>query len=261
MTTQLATPTCTGIRSRRRRLITVPAAAGIAFVAAWVTGLLVWPSNLDVAASDTRVVSAYAGHQGVASAQYLLVEGLAAIDLDGVGEQFARRQYHRAAQLVQPRPRRLVAAQPEDALQAQRRDALFLIDHVPDRGEPAHQRRPGAGEGEDRGRRDRRLRATGRAATQPVRHLPPAAIDRSAEPAAETAAPPQSLQVALARPIVGEPRQQLMPVARVVQTPPADAHQPHQQATRRRGRKRIAHSRDCAGPVRWLRVTARRVRA
>jgi hypothetical protein len=55
--------------------------AGLAFVAAWVTGLLVWPSNLDLAAPDAKVVSTYAGHQGVAIAQYLLVEGLAAIAL------------------------------------------------------------------------------------------------------------------------------------------------------------------------------------
>ena len=60
---------------------TAPAAAGIAFVAAWVTGLAVWPTNLNVAASGGKVVSAYTGHQGVAVAQYLLVEGLPAIAL------------------------------------------------------------------------------------------------------------------------------------------------------------------------------------
>jgi hypothetical protein len=48
---------------------------------AWVTGLAVWPSNLDVAASGAKVVSAYTGHQRVAVTQYLLVEGLAAIAL------------------------------------------------------------------------------------------------------------------------------------------------------------------------------------
>jgi hypothetical protein len=56
------------------------------------------------------------------------------------------RQHHRAAQLVQPCLRRLVAARAEDALQAQRRDALLLVDHLPDRREPAHQRRAGADE-------------------------------------------------------------------------------------------------------------------
>lgn len=48
---------------------------------AWVTGLAVWPANLDVAASGAKLVSAYTGHQVVAVTQYLLVEGLAAIVL------------------------------------------------------------------------------------------------------------------------------------------------------------------------------------
>ena len=62
-----------------------------------MTGLLVWPSNLDVAASDTRVVSAYAGHQGVVSAQYLLVEGLAAIALAVVAIALGRAAARRGA--------------------------------------------------------------------------------------------------------------------------------------------------------------------
>ena len=81
MTTHTATAPSTTIRWRRRGLTTAPAAAGIAFVAAWATGLAVWPSNLDVAAPGAKVVSAYAGHQGVAVTQYLLVEGAAAIAL------------------------------------------------------------------------------------------------------------------------------------------------------------------------------------
>jgi hypothetical protein len=48
---------------------------------AWVTGLAVWPANLDVAASGAKLVAAYTGHQVVAVTQYLLVEGLAAIVL------------------------------------------------------------------------------------------------------------------------------------------------------------------------------------
>lgn len=81
MTTQTATAPSISIRSRRRGLLTAPAAAGIAFVVAWVMGLAVWPSNLDVDASGANVVSAYTDHQGVAVTQYLLVEGLAAIAL------------------------------------------------------------------------------------------------------------------------------------------------------------------------------------
>src|ERR1700759_2399478 len=81
MTTQTAALPRRSTRSGLRGMSTAPAAAGIAFVAAWVTGLAVWPTNLNVAASGAKVVSAYSGHQGAAMAQYVLVEGLAAIAL------------------------------------------------------------------------------------------------------------------------------------------------------------------------------------
>jgi hypothetical protein len=81
MTTQTAELPSRATRIGYRGMRTAPAAAGIAFVAAWVTGLAVWPTNLNVAASGGKVVSAYTGHQGVAVAQYVLVEGLAAIAL------------------------------------------------------------------------------------------------------------------------------------------------------------------------------------
>ena len=50
------------------------------------------------------------------------------------------RTYHRPPQLVQPRPGRLVAAQPENALQTQRAGPVLLRGHVPDRPEPQPQR-------------------------------------------------------------------------------------------------------------------------
>lgn len=40
-----------------------------------------WPSNLDVAAANVKVVATYSAHQSAAITQYLLVEGLAAIAL------------------------------------------------------------------------------------------------------------------------------------------------------------------------------------
>lgn len=97
MTTQTEAAPIAPSRSRRRRLLTAPAAAGIAFVAAWVTGLAVWPSNLDVSASGAKVVSAYAGHQGVAMTQYLLLEGLAAIALAVVVIALGRTARRRGA--------------------------------------------------------------------------------------------------------------------------------------------------------------------
>jgi hypothetical protein len=78
--------------------MTAPAAAGIAFVASWATGLAVWPSNLDSAASGGKVVSAYGGHEGVAAAQYLLVEGAAAIALAIVVLALGRAAIRRGAQ-------------------------------------------------------------------------------------------------------------------------------------------------------------------
>ena len=63
------------------RLLTVPALAGVAYVVAWVAGLAVWPSNLDVNASGSQVVAAYSGYQGAAMTQSLLVHGVAGVAL------------------------------------------------------------------------------------------------------------------------------------------------------------------------------------
>jgi hypothetical protein len=57
-----------------------------------------------VAASGSRVVSAYAGHQSVAVTQYLLVEGLAAIALAIVVVTLARAALRRGAE----RPGRVI---------------------------------------------------------------------------------------------------------------------------------------------------------
>jgi hypothetical protein len=82
MTTQTAaTAPSTPVGRRGRSMLTAPAVAGIAYTTAWVLGLAVWPSNLDVAASNVKVVATYSAHQGAAMTQYLLIEGLAAIAL------------------------------------------------------------------------------------------------------------------------------------------------------------------------------------
>jgi hypothetical protein len=65
----------------RRRRITAPALAGIAYSPAWLLGLAVWPSNLDVAATNAKVVATFSAHQSAAVTQFLLVEGVAAIAL------------------------------------------------------------------------------------------------------------------------------------------------------------------------------------
>lgn len=79
----LTAPTTRGSR-RPTLIISAPAVAGIAYIAAWAAGLAVWPSNLDVAASGAQVVAVYTAHRVVAIIQYLLVEGLAAVALAGV---------------------------------------------------------------------------------------------------------------------------------------------------------------------------------
>jgi hypothetical protein len=82
MTTR-TTVTAPSMRAGRRgrSRITAPAVAGIGYTAAWVLGLAVWPSNLDVGAANVKVVATYSAHQGAAITQYLLIEGLAAIAL------------------------------------------------------------------------------------------------------------------------------------------------------------------------------------
>jgi hypothetical protein len=87
------------VGGRGRSLITAPAVAGIAYTTAWVLGLAVWPSNLDVAATNVKVLATYSAHQAAAMTQYLLVEGLAAIALavvvTALGRAARRRQADR----------------------------------------------------------------------------------------------------------------------------------------------------------------------
>ena len=66
------------------------------------------------------------------------------VDLDGVLEQLASGQHHRPAQLVQPRPGGLVAAELQHVLQPERGDTILLVDDVPDRREPAGERKAAA---------------------------------------------------------------------------------------------------------------------
>jgi hypothetical protein len=68
--------------SKRRRLRLAPTAiAGIVYPAVWIVGLAIWPSNVAITDSSRQVVNAYGAHRSVAVAQFLLVEGVAAIAL------------------------------------------------------------------------------------------------------------------------------------------------------------------------------------
>jgi hypothetical protein len=99
MTTHIASTT-PSIGRRRRDLISAPAVAGIGYTAAWVVGLVVWPSNLDVSASNAEVVATYNAHRGAAMTQYLLVEGLAAIALTVVVISLGREARARGAETL-----------------------------------------------------------------------------------------------------------------------------------------------------------------
>jgi hypothetical protein len=99
MTTQsVATSPNMAVGRRGGSLITAPAAAGIAYAAAWVLGLAVWPSNLGVAATNVKVLATYRAHQDAAITQYLLVEGLAAIALAVVVIALGRAARRRGAE-------------------------------------------------------------------------------------------------------------------------------------------------------------------
>jgi hypothetical protein len=80
----LATGHTAGPASARSAPARWPAVAGLSYLAAWVAGLAVWPSNLAVNATSGQVTAAYQGHQAVAAIQYLLVEGLAGLLLGTV---------------------------------------------------------------------------------------------------------------------------------------------------------------------------------
>ena len=164
------------------------------------------------------------------------------VDLDRPGEQLTAGQHHRAAQLVQPRPRRLVAAEAEHPLQPERADAVLLVDHVPDRREPAPQRQPATVE--DRPGGDRGLVSADRAAAQPAANRPPVAADRPAEATHEPLAPADALEVAQTRPLVGEPRPSAHGRYAGSRSPAAARWTARRHATTPGGRKWIAHIAD-----------------
>ena len=74
----------------RHRLAAVPAVAGIAFTVSWVAGLLVFSSSTDIHLTGAEVVAGYAGHEGLATTQFLLTEGTASLALAVVAVALSR---------------------------------------------------------------------------------------------------------------------------------------------------------------------------
>src|SRR5713226_1578131 len=109
---------------------------------------------------------------------------------------------HRPAQLVQPCPGGLVAAEAENTLQPQGADAIFLVGDIPHRHEPHPQRL--AGVLKDRPRRQRRLPLAATAVQQrPRRH--PRLAGPPAMRAYEPARPAQAPDIFAACSIAAEP--------------------------------------------------------
>jgi hypothetical protein len=79
----LATPAPSRATHARRlsRLLTVPAAAGLAYTASWLVGLTVSPSSTNVRSTGAQVVAGYAGHQAAGVTQFLTTEGTASLAL------------------------------------------------------------------------------------------------------------------------------------------------------------------------------------
>jgi hypothetical protein len=69
----------------------LPLGIGLAYVAAWIAGLSVWPSNLAIDSSASAVLAAYRTNGHAAFLQYLLVEGLAGLLLGALALTLLRR--------------------------------------------------------------------------------------------------------------------------------------------------------------------------
>jgi hypothetical protein len=93
----VATARGTAEPRRRHRLATLPAAAGVAFTASWVVGLSVFASSTDVHPTGANVVTGYAGHEGLATTQFLLTEGTASLALAVVAVVLGRAGLRAAA--------------------------------------------------------------------------------------------------------------------------------------------------------------------
>lgn len=85
------TPMLPAVGTPWRRAITAwPALAGIGYAAAWLAGLSIFSSSTTVNSAGTQVVAGYIGHQAVATAQFALTEGLAALCLAAVAAAIGR---------------------------------------------------------------------------------------------------------------------------------------------------------------------------
>ena len=159
-------------------------------------GLACWGASaclLGLEAADERLIDLY--------------------DHAGTADHVPVRPHHRAAQLVHPRPRGLVATEAKLALEAECRDAVLLPADVPDDVEPRPHRV--ARLVEDRPGRDRRALAT-RLATQRAALHPPRLVNHTAMRAHEAVRPPDPLHVGETGVLAIESLDEVLEGARVV---------------------------------------------
>ena len=112
------------------------------------------------------------------------------VDLDLTGEAIAARADHRPAQFMQPGPGRLVAAQTEHPLEAQRTDAVLLAGDEPHGEKPQPQRLarvPATPFRRSAIPADRRLDSAAGGATFPTARPRPRSGGRQSHPASEAA--------------------------------------------------------------------------
>jgi hypothetical protein len=83
--------------ARRGGLLAVPAVAGIAYTASWIAGLSIGAPSPGLNASGAEIVTAFAGHESVTAANFILTEGLPAAGLAVISFYLARAARRSAA--------------------------------------------------------------------------------------------------------------------------------------------------------------------
>ena len=149
------------------------------------------------------------------------------VGLDPRGQRRALRPHHRLADLVQPGPGGLVAAEAHLPLEFHGRDPALARGHRVQWPEPLGQ--AGLGLLEDRAREQRVLLATGRALLDQPRLVRPGPVVAAAG-AAEAVRPARPAQVGPALLIGAEPRQKARQIPRQIRrqhrAPPTHASSP-----------------------------------
>jgi hypothetical protein len=138
------------------------------------------------------------------------------VDFDLARQPFPTRADHCAPEFVQPRPGRLIAAQPQELLQGERACSGLRRRHGPHRPKPDRQRR--AGVLEDRAGRHGGLPTAGRALQPQASHRPRRRVPTSRT--AEAFGPAQPLEIRAARVVGPELRLEFGLISRVFRHQP-----------------------------------------